>query len=384
MRVIGLVKLMEEKEKASLKDEGIACLWEYVEILQNELRGARKKPIKVFLRYLKYKLFTFAIVFNRVLPLLWLVRISTLANKYRPDSEWTATPATEFVKARSILGHRNRRLSEKALQRGISIPNPSMFPDLSSLHDFVPSGRIAVFLHLYYKDMWDELSNDLNNIPEQFDLFVSLVRGKSDEIEGRIRNTFPHAVVHIFPNHGRDIYPFVSFLNTGLATKYDLILKVHSKLAPHLDGGAAWRRSFLNPLVGSKGRIREFLWAFQTDPKLGLLAPCGHLSGKWGVCLPKVAALAAQVRIRLRPGKLRFAVGSMFWIRAEALKKIVELDLKADDFEAEANQIDGCMHHAVERFIGVVTRAAGLGVQEVGEALDRAPEPRDLSPLQAT
>ena len=49
MRVIGLVKLMEEKEKASLKDEGIACLWEYVEILQNELRGARKKPIKVFL-----------------------------------------------------------------------------------------------------------------------------------------------------------------------------------------------------------------------------------------------------------------------------------------------------------------------------------------------
>ena len=375
---------MENNGNGSLKDEGIACLWEYAAALQDELRRARKQPTKALFRYLGYKLFQLLVHLDRLMPASAFIKIASLAGRYRPDSEWTAEPIPAFVSARALLGHPDKCLYNKALQREISTPDLNAFPDLSALRNFVPSGRIAVFVHVYYPEMWDELETDLENIPEQFDLFVSLVDGKSNNIEGDIKSAFPNAVVRIFPNHGRDIYPFVSFVNTGIAAKYDLILKVHSKLAPHLDdGGSAWRRSFIDPLLASKWRVKGIIAGFERDPKLGLLAANGHMSGKWGVCLATVAALAQRVAVPLRPGKLQFATGSIFWMRGKALEKLAALKLTATDFEPEANQIDGCMHHAVERFLGVATQAAGFSVRETGALFTRFPELYDPPSVQA-
>ncbi len=375
---------MENDGKVSFKEEGIACLWEYVEVLQNELKRARKQPIKTLFRYFKYKLFRLLIRLNPIIPASRFIKISTLADRYRPNSEWTAVPVRPFVTARALLGHHNRGLCKRALERERASPDPSIFPDLTTLRNFAPSGRIAVFLHVYYPEMWKELKRDLENVPEQFDLFVSLVDGKSGTIENHIKSAFPKAVVYVFPNHGRDIYPFISFVNTGLAAKYEVILKIHSKLAPHLDdGGSTWRRSFIDPLLASRWRVKGIIAGFERDPRLGLLAANGHVSGKWGVCLAAVAALAQRAGVPLRPGKLLFAAGSMFWMRGKALEKLAALQLASADFEPEANQIDGCMHHAVERFIGVATLAAGYSVRETGALLKAFPELFDPPSVQA-
>ena len=41
--------------------------------------------------------------------------------------------------------------------------------------------KIAVCLHLFYTDMWDEMVSYMNNINKPFKLYVSLVDGYYDE-----------------------------------------------------------------------------------------------------------------------------------------------------------------------------------------------------------
>jgi lipopolysaccharide biosynthesis protein len=60
-----------------------------------------------------------------------------------------------------------------------------------------------------------------------------------------------------------------------------------------------------------------------------------------------------------------FAAGSMFWFRPQALSRLCDLALDADDFEAEDCQVDGTLAHAVERLFGLVAVHAGFKIAEI-------------------
>mgnify|MGYP001994923773 CR=1 FL=1 len=49
----------------------------------------------------------------------------------------------------------------------------------------------------------------------------------------------------------------------------------------------------------------------------------------------------------------------MFLARTDALRPLVSLGLRLDDFELEAGQVDGTLSHALERWVGVAAQSQG-------------------------
>lgn len=58
----------------------------------------------------------------------------------------------------------------------------------------------------------------------------------------------------------------------------------------------------------------------------------------------------------------RFVAGSMFWVRLEALRTLLDAPLQPRDFEPESGQIDGTLAHAIERIVAASVAQAGWRV----------------------
>jgi lipopolysaccharide biosynthesis protein len=95
----------------------------------------------------------------------------------------------------------------------------------------------------------------------------------------------------------------------------------------------------------------------------------------WGDNEDKVANLLRRIELTITPERLRFAAGSMYWVRGFVLQGLRALNLTSDDFEAEAGQVNATTAHAVERAIGVLTGEAGLTL--VGPRALKQPRSRE-------
>jgi lipopolysaccharide biosynthesis protein len=61
----------------------------------------------------------------------------------------------------------------------------------------------------------------------------------------------------------------------------------------------------------------------------------------------------------------------MYWAKQPVLRWLKDLDLGADDFEAELGQLDGTTAHAVERLVGFASREVGGTHIATTDRLDR-------------
>jgi len=117
--------------------------------------------------------------------------------------------------------------------------------------------------------------------------------------------------------------------------------------------------------------------ALDDHPDLGLIAPQGQLYDQV-VWKCGTADLAATVLARLDAPRTvagNFAAGTMFWARLAALAPLATLPDAALDFEREAGQVDGTLHHAYERVIALVAVNEGFRTTDSGALA--APAPRD-------
>ena len=242
---------------------------------------------------------------------------------------------------------------------------------------------IAVIVHLYFIDLWNEFELALAGIPQEFDLYISIHEGKTKDISSTILKKFPDAKLYEFPNKGRDIYPFLTIFKEIQPLNYKLILKLHTKKSPHLKGykgvddfGGKWRQTTLCSLAQWNKRVNDIFDLFDSNPDLGIFSPFGHLYPF------KSTDANYQTITQLIPGvdedafnekQFVYAGGSMFWFRPEAIKAVLKLDLTAENFEEESGQLDVTLAHAVERLFGVLCHTAGYILT------DRMPKRDDIA-----
>lgn len=228
-----------------------------------------------------------------------------------------------------------------------------------------PGVRAAVIAHVYYVELLDEILACREAIPGSVPLYLTVPTDRLETVAGRVAGL---ANVHLHPyeNRGRDIAPFMGVLSSGALDGYDAVLKLHTKRSPHLIDGETRRKLLFAMLCGGPSVAARVLAAFE-HPATGMVG--------WRFCYRtgrsywmKNEARVREIASRMgadRVARLGFFEGSMFWFRPAALAALRELHLNCEDFEPEARQLDGTLHHAIERCFTIAAWARGYVVRDL-------------------
>ena len=122
-------------------------------------------------------------------------------------------------------------------------------------------------------------------------------------------------------------------------------------------------------MIGSSAYISNIIETFERNPELGVLMPPEHVSenysmlflNTWYLNFLNMQSLAKEMNLNcdLNADKKPISVGTVFWARVDALKKLFEKEWKYEDFAEEPLPDDGTLSHAVERCFAYVAQDAG-------------------------
>lgn len=232
--------------------------------------------------------------------------------------------------------------------------------------DNIDPPKIAAIVHLYYEDLAAEFRSYLANSPIDMDVYISTTDDfKADVITRAFQGWKKGTVeVRVVPNRGRDIASkVISFRD--VYDRYKYVLCLHGKRSHHASVLAPWRHFLLESLIGSQEIVTSVLSAFEQNPQLGLIAsqhfePMRHWAN-WGGNFKAADGLAQEMGFVLQENDpLDFPSGSMFWVRSEAIKPLLDLNLQIDRFDEETGQTDATFAHAIERIFFHTCEHAGF------------------------
>lgn len=280
---------------------------------------------------------------------------------------WNEWAEGAVLEPDSHLGHAWLQATRSALQR-VAAPRAPR------------ASRPCVVVHAWYPDAFDEILVALQACGLPFRLIVTTAQEKSEQIQAMLDQRNIPAEVEVMENHGRDILPFLHVANRLLDEGEDVVLKLHSKRSPQRPDGDRWRNELLGRLL-SPNRASRIFQAFVHDRTLGMVAPDGHaqaLGHYWGANEDNVKYLATRLGIAEPKNTETFVPGSMFWLRLDALRPLLDAHLAHWEFELEAAQTDGTLAHAIERVFTLCVRHQRLRIENAstvcGEPAPPTPE----------
>lgn len=223
-----------------------------------------------------------------------------------------------------------------------------------------------VVVHAWYPEILDEILSALTRAEFDFQLVVTTVPENECAVSELLSKRNMHACVEIYENRGRDILPFLHVAERLAREGVETVLKLHTKRSLHRRDGDLWRKDLIDGLLGAE-RVADAVHAFSRQPRLGMIVPQGHLIAvrdHMGGNHDWMQYLNARLGISGLRDEDVFAAGSMYWLKLEALRPLLEAHLDIEDFEVEKGQRDGTLSHAIERVIGCVVRAGGYKILE--------------------
>lgn len=227
--------------------------------------------------------------------------------------------------------------------------------------------KAALHIHVFYPELLKDILTRLSVNNVNCDVFISV---PSDEIFEQVeRKVINYENGKIFikkvPNKGRNFGPFLTEFSTSLK-EYDVVGHFHTKKSAALLEKSSdkqtqkmienWRVFLLENLIGGKNlAIKSILSNFQKNPHLGLVFPFDPNRVGWTENKACADKLAYDMKLSELPEDVySFPVGSMFWVRPEALNPLFDLNLTWNDYPEEPLPYDGTMLHAIERLLPII------------------------------
>lgn len=230
--------------------------------------------------------------------------------------------------------------------------------------------KTAVFVNLYYEDSWAQYFVYLRNIPRDISIYIcssnsALLYEAKKSSKGMDNITFLSK-----ENRGRDISALlVTFREKILC--YDYVCFIHDKKAAFhylKEDVAFWIRNMWENTLGSTSYIYGVLELLQSN-HIGLLVPPEPLgkhfndwyTNGWKKNYENTVLLASELDINADISKDRtpMAIGTVFWAKSDALKKLLQKKWSYIDFPEEPLPLDGAINHAIERILPFVAQDAG-------------------------
>ena len=273
----------------------------------------------------------------------------------------------------NLLRKQNLALTKNYLGLNYILSNKISSPDVSKNFN-----ETVIIAHLYYKDLIPQCVNYLQNVPEEISVIITVNDEKNKPLVEKLFKTAGRKVeVRLVSNRGRDL----SALLVGCADvfdKYKYLCFIHDKksIRPNesLVVGNAFFRLLWDNVLGGKNFICNVLSEFEENPNLGLLVPPPPYNGDYkflffiakywsGACYESTLKLAEELNIPTKfisPEHSPLALGSVFWCKTDAIKKVTSKNWKIEDFPEEPMPNDGTISHALERIFPFAAQSDGF------------------------
>ena len=227
--------------------------------------------------------------------------------------------------------------------------------------------RVAIIVHLFYPDIWEEIQTYLQKLKIGFDLFISVPPNIGEQEILKIWDTIPSAHIYRTENRGRDVLPFLQIMHIIGTDTYQYICKIHTKKTGESDLGFIWRKLLYYDLIGSNEVVNDTLSLLDNDSTIGMVSGKNTILDSQRYTYGNAANvkyLSHQSGI-VHEDFYLFPAGTMFWTRAEIITPMVKLLEEGKlDFSPEAGQIDNTIAHAIERFFGIIAHDRGYKIIE--------------------
>lgn len=231
---------------------------------------------------------------------------------------------------------------------------------------FVGLPSIAVHLHLYETEMLDDITSKLNNIPIEYDLYVSVTNEAEEKIIltelQRLLSRAKHVFVETVPSRVRDIAPMVIQFGDKLS-QYEIIAHIHNETNSQNTDQNCLQQNLLTKLTGSEkssgGRIAHIVRLLQTTAKIvyaeemiGFINDSSNSSDNYELAR---YVLEKYTRLSIKNFPLvEIPNGSMFWARSACLKEFLGLPLTYSDFPSEPIAANGTLTHVLGKLISLL------------------------------
>lgn len=217
---------------------------------------------------------------------------------------------------------------------------------------------LAVHLHLYYEDLLEEFYNYLLNIPYTFDLYVSTNNHANIK---KIKRKFKKILnvnkvfVEITENKGRDYGPMFVLFRERLKN-YDYLYHIHSKKSLRTGyDNSEWRHYLLDAILGSEEQVMYCFQLMENHNVSQIFADTYKdvplWANTWLGEIPLAEKLYGEFGVKVFDSYLDFSAGSMFILKTESIKLLMDRKWKWEDFEEEMGQDRGTVAYVLERGI---------------------------------
>lgn len=245
----------------------------------------------------------------------------------------------------------------------------------------VEKKRVLVVLHVYYEQLVDYYLDCLKNINGcEWDLTVT-GHGLGESTRRKVLALKPDASFIETANKGYDVWPFICAIKQTDLDRYSFVIKLHTK---NQDGrktcingiqmnGEEWRSELVDTLLGSEDRFRNLSKIFRTRRNVGL-AYSMTADRRVGLRTMEDTELldSEMARLSIRPRARRFCAGTMFAVRASALKWLMDERISEDIFRTSgASHAAGTMAHTYERLLCLAVTAQGYSTARLKNSLGR-------------
>jgi lipopolysaccharide biosynthesis protein len=200
---------------------------------------------------------------------------------------------------------------------------------------------IAVQVNLYNDYSINEIINKINNIPFDFDLFISInsLTNKNKVNEQTKKHSKAKKIeIVVLQDKERNFIPFLIQMRNYIKN-YKYICHIHTKNSLFLDIEEEWNNYLINNLLGNENIVSEILTDFEENIKLGIVFPENYykimlkLKDKLSQChyfLQKTIIKQYFGKLlKLNIGqKLEFPLGNMFWAKTNSIFQIFEKEFQ--------------------------------------------------------
>jgi lipopolysaccharide biosynthesis protein len=257
---------------------------------------------------------------------------------------------------------------QKKTQSNLNV-SKSLLVETDLSDSIISEVKILFVVHLYYPEFATRFIRGVSKLQQPNRKFV--VTSSNIQIlemveDFRQKQSIPNIFTMQVPNKGRNIAPFIQALK-NYGRDSGIVIHVHSKRSEHAKGTdiESWVNSQWNLLFDNPDLVKRVVSLFVVNPKVSIVYPAAESvlspwTYTWARNSKKARKLLQPIGISVKSSeRIAFPAGAMFAARTKDLMFLEKLSLGQESFPKEAGELDGELHHVVERLLGYVPEKSG-------------------------